>query len=316
MALAEVLATTPDSQRRRESKVSVHLEYLLGKEFKLPVNVGSVDFLLTSPFDQRFVCKNVKSKEGNLAPSAGNLASVTMKIWVNMLKIQSEGNILEWDAKILVISSRRLFILSRITFNFFEIGDSIPVQEILSVDIVQDVLRRNRASLCNPANLWKHWRPGAPKNTHFHCSTAAFCTGQDAESEEHIRRLAHKYEALLLDSGAAKMCLRITTAPGGFNEGQPYYLKLSRFSQPRQVSEPPPPAGCGILPSKPPIRIVMEEIRQLAHALRATAAFQDPRAAAETARAAAAVDAAAADDVTRPSSLADAGSTLWQWTRA
>ncbi len=78
-----------------------------------------------------------------------------MKMWVEMLKIQSEGNFLEWDSKILVLTSKRLFILNRMTFNCFEIGDSIPMQEIQSVDRVKDVVCKVRANICNLSNLWK-----------------------------------------------------------------------------------------------------------------------------------------------------------------
>ncbi len=138
----EAITKTEDdrSQRRPEQKVSFHLEQMLGKDFKLPDNVGSVDFLLTLPFDQISDGAITKSRRRPLAPSAGNQACVTMKMWVEMLKVQSEGNFLEWDSKILVLTSKRLFILNRMTFNCFEIGDSIPMQEIQSVDRVKDVV--------------------------------------------------------------------------------------------------------------------------------------------------------------------------------
>jgi hypothetical protein len=297
--------TTPDekSQRKRELKVSFHLEQLLGKTFKLPNNVGSVDFLLTSPFDQSSEGTNIKSSRLALDPSAGNLAGVTLKVWVDMLNIQNEGNLLEWDSKILVVTSKRLFIINRTTFNCFEIGDSIPIQEIQSVDIVKDIFRRDRSNLCRLSRLCNLWKPGTPPRTNFNCSSDALYAGHNADCETSKRALTDKYEALLLNAGATKMCLRITTAPGGFNDGQPYYFKLSRFSHPRRVSGPPL-TGCNIFPSKSSVCIVVNEIRRLSHALHT--------AAAQPASAAAAADR-------RRSSSAEARTalkSLWEWARS
>ncbi len=66
------MAKTEDerSQRRREQKVSFHLEQMLGKDFELPDNVSSVDFLLTLPFDQISDGAITKSRRRPLVPSA------------------------------------------------------------------------------------------------------------------------------------------------------------------------------------------------------------------------------------------------------
>ena len=86
----------------------LRLEQLLGS------NVGSVDFLLTSPFHH--------SSEG----------TSTTQIPVAFLLIQA-----------LVIQHVKVWV-----------GDSIPIQEIQSVDKVKDIFRKDRANLfCRLSSL-------------------------------------------------------------------------------------------------------------------------------------------------------------------
>ncbi len=152
-----------------------------------------------------------------------------MEVWVKKLKIKNDKGKLEWQKRLLVISQKRLFIvMEKPGTECLEIVDSIPLQEITSVDIlsqkkIQKVDTRSFSiDMSTSFTLVEEWAQTAAGGRK---SPQLNALEESPDAKDKNRKLQDYYDTLLtLNAPGQGGVLRITTLPDGFNDGQPYYF--------------------------------------------------------------------------------------------
>ncbi len=275
MAAAATLARSRDRNRldkklnptegSERQQVSFHLKQHFGEE----VNIGAKSS--TEYLRQTFVKHDMDSrgdaepwttsKVDRVSSKAKILPHVILEVWVEKLVLHSDADKLQdlkWQPRLLVLANKALFILRvanhsnkdrEIDYKHLEIVDSIPLHEIAFVDPISSFEFRRKYS--RGASIKKAASMSATNSVY-------------EDSDNHVKernQLLDKYDRMLSNPDHALPCLRITTAPEGFNDGRPYYFLFgSDF-----VSNDP---------AKPSIEEFAREIRELSETQKQSAAFQ------------------------------------------
>jgi hypothetical protein len=278
---AKFLNTQARIEEQRAEPVSFHLALLLGNDFTLQSVPDSVFkhgkssvAVLRAPFQHTYnpvhrvpssqVPKQKLAYKNSIVPIEGkpyNIARSKLEIWVK--KACKKG----WHEKLLIVTERRIFIISKrereqpltpasgdASSNayvpetaIFEIVDSIPMEEIVSIQFIQpeSSFREDNppSSPSRPNKLIE--RILAPMLALMD-SLLQRLVGDASEDTPHW----HACKQELHDSSASKhdellsvpmpddadayfsKVLRITTVPSGFNYGQPYHLLLKQGPYP------------------------------------------------------------------------------------
>ena len=198
--------------------MSFHLGFVLGDEFVLPEGCDSVDVLRLPLMGKT---------------STGNPAKTKMEFWTKKFNLSEEASAQDkaWQSRLLVITEKRIFIVSEKAIDgdsqrqilprskslnnkssAMEIVDSIPMEEIASISL----------DLATNPGTWG--------------DEAVVDSGRASASFRGNKIQQHTIaeQNLRLSSSPEPMApiLRILTKPSKFNRGEPYYFLLCQQDYP------------------------------------------------------------------------------------
>ena len=205
--------------------ISFHLRQQFGTELPPELEGMSSVQYLRMHFEDSCQRRNEKmsSKLFKLRPE--NRAGVTMEAWIDKLKVTYDKETIEWQKRLLIITTKRIFIIiQKNTNHFLEIVDSIPLQEITSIRILAEgnspQMRTERRSLARMFDS-SDWSTSSKKKSALGL--------QDGKHKSMGQALEDHFDHLLSPTSRGEdRILKIATLPGGFNGGQPYYFTRAR----------------------------------------------------------------------------------------
>ena len=277
MAAAASAARRPRSVREQVHKsavnepVSFHLAMILGNDYVLPSGKNSVD-VLRQPF-------TAPLHEGSSNPSdhhaflfgqgkTSNLTGTKMELWTKrFVSSQAASDAFDkvWQDRLLIATEKRLFIItskglnndtepkkllkskswlesgeSNLSGQFdFEIVDSIPMDEIVSISFESDVGDSNHTIESSSNSLIRRTAAILGRQVGSADSSTHICQDDDLHTMEQGLYRFFKPPSTEDSSCNAvaredfcEQILRITTAPDGFNRGQAYHFLLRKQDYP------------------------------------------------------------------------------------
>jgi hypothetical protein len=250
--------------------VSFHLELILGNDFSLSHRQTSVG-VLRMPF-QRNKSQSMRpdQAENNAEPSksahrrwfkrsifdpkaSSNVAGTKFEFWVKKFCYKTPNSEVEgcaWQDKLLIVTEKRIFIVTQKekaaskerrgstasvtdeSNSELEIVDSIPMEEILSVQVEDEKDGKWEESSTERVRNW-FWEWAKQQKKKYYSvlfeQGEENGMGQDSEKEKRkndIEKIQSKLRLKIEDS-AQDCCdriLRITANPSGFNRGIPFFF--------------------------------------------------------------------------------------------
>jgi hypothetical protein len=218
----EALLAGSDTARKDPLKdsvqISFHLRQLFGTD--LPPELERIPSAkyLRIPFEDAGQHTDGYFSSMLFSTSRDNPAGVTMEVWVDKLKITKEMETLEWQTRLLIITTKRIFIIIQSNEDLLEIVDSIPLQEITSIQIL--------SSGDSPQTPKGRQSLDSPDRSSARINQMPTVLGDDDNNSQIFE---DRLDNLLSPSSYGDgQVLKVTTSPGGFNGGQPFYFTRAR----------------------------------------------------------------------------------------
>ena len=242
--------------------LSFHVTFLLGKEFALPEGKSSVDVLRMPLLASSGITSTAETPESPrrlvrmnsqlTGVKVQNLTGTRLELWTKKFKSSlapNEDIESAWQERLVIVTDKRIFIITRkqdvvqstghtAKSLEFEIVDSIPMEEIISIELD-----------CEPGMSELDAPPTPPRAPSFLSlklmQAATFLLNSRPAEEDAATAAASgdtpRTEPRRAPSGGSRgsrrppasedYCepiLRIATEPGGFNHGQSYYFLLRK----------------------------------------------------------------------------------------
>jgi hypothetical protein len=271
MAAAAVAVVAARKNRKRKSAagnkkdgISFHLRLHLGEDASLPKGESSVGWI-RSPLHQKRdkITQNTSEfpeptrkskKEKNLNHNIGTRFEVWVKKFNDKWEEQTESA--KWQDRLLIVTERRLFVASmklakpiespagdaesiQLTDNDLEIVDSIPMEEIVSVELEanDDTVQWKKVFEPKPITLRRklqEWFQYVAEVLSLKIRFEIKSEIKIAEARDRIEKIQEQLRSEeirqeLIERYCPRL-IRIVTDPEGFNRGIPYYFVVKNDS--------------------------------------------------------------------------------------
>jgi hypothetical protein len=266
MATAAIVTARQNAGRKRKgadlkNRVSFHLQLHLGDEVRLPEGETSVGLLRSQlrsrePGQQE---SEEPSKSKKEKKSLKHEIGTRFEVWIKKFNTKSQTiGFSSWQERLLIVTDRRLFVISRTEAKLesmtqsaspekstatvhaskdLEIVDSIPVEEIISVEFNNGQNGWEPVFELKPPTLKKKLQEIILKVAEF-LNIDIKLKAKNEEKREETRQLIESVQGLLTQEYLRQLFIeedsywgglvRIVTDPEGFNRGHPFYFLLKK----------------------------------------------------------------------------------------
>jgi hypothetical protein len=240
------------------TRASFHLQLHLGEDVSLPKGQTSIG-LLRSPLlvgsNQSAEAPEETAKSHKRKKSLDNLIGTRFEVWAQKFNNKWEQNQApKWQERLLIVTERRIFLASKEVAKSnnersgsnqpsdkdLEIVDSIPMEEIISVELNDGSQKWTPVFVKKPPSLKKtmqEWFQNAAEFLNLNIKFKQMKNEQlidDArgmvESTEHNLSSEEIILQLTNEEKYFGSLIRVVTDPEGFNRGYPFYFSVKKNS--------------------------------------------------------------------------------------